>query len=60
MEQLSRLGSEGVRDALQLLADADVHLRGGRDWPDILVMEVLVARLAKLSARRSRPRPSRR
>ncbi|MBU3704075.1 MAG: DNA polymerase III subunit delta [Ilumatobacteraceae bacterium] len=60
MEQLNRLGSDGVRDALQLLADADVHLRGGRDWPDILVMEVLVARLAKLSARRGRPTPLRR
>lgn len=54
LAQLDRLGSDGVRDALQLLADADVHLRGGRDWPGELVMEVLVARLAKLSARRAR------
>lgn len=54
MAQLDRLGSDGANDALQLLADADVHLRGGRDWPSELVMEVLVARLAKLSARRVR------
>lgn len=54
LAQLDRLGSDGARDALQLLADADVQLRGGRDWPGDLVMEVLVARLAKLSGRRSR------
>ena len=54
LAQLDRLGADGARDALQLLADADVHLRGGRDWPAELVMEVLVARLAKLSARRAR------
>lgn len=53
LEQLSRLGSEGVRNAIQLIADADVQLRGGREWPPELVVEVLVARLARLSARRS-------
>lgn len=52
LAQLDRLGADGTRDALQLLADADVHLRGGRDWPAELVMEVLVARLTKLSSRR--------
>ena len=53
LEQLSRLGSDGVSSAIQLIADADVQLRGGRDWPPELVVEVLVARLARLSARRS-------
>ena len=52
MAQYDRLGGDSVRDALQLLADADIHLRGGRDWGPELVMEVLVARLAKLSTRR--------
>lgn len=52
MSQYDRLGGDAVRDALQLLADADIHLRGGRDWAPELVMEVLVARLAKLSTRR--------
>ena len=52
MSQFDRLGSDAVRDAMQLLADADIHLRGGRDWQPELVMEVLVARLAKLSTRR--------
>ena len=47
LEQLGRLGSDGVRDAIQLIAEADIHLRGGRDWPPELVMEVLVARLAR-------------
>ena len=52
MAQYDRLGGDSVRDAVQLLADADIHLRGGRDWAPELVMEVLVARLAKLSTRR--------
>ena len=56
LEQLGRLGSDGVRDAIQLIAEADVHLRGGRDWPPELVMEVLVARLARLSGRRKTSR----
>jgi len=39
-----------------LIADADVQLRGQRDWPEELVMEVLVARLSRLAggARRNR------
>ena len=49
--QTRRLGSEKVARAIRLLADADLALRGTLDWPDELVMEVLVARLAALSAR---------
>ena len=30
-------------------AGADVDLRGARAWPDDLIMEVLVARLASLA-----------
>ena len=46
LDQLRRLGSPGVRRAIELLARADVDLRGGSAWPGPLVMEVLVARLA--------------
>jgi DNA polymerase-3 subunit delta len=45
-----RIGGSGVAQALEWLASADVDLRGGKDWPDELVMEVLVARLARLGA----------
>lgn len=49
LNQLRRLGSNGVQRAIDLLAQADLDLRGAKDWPDELVMEVLVARLARLS-----------
>lgn len=48
LEQYQRLGSSGVAQAMSLIAQADVDLRGGKEWDDILVMEVLVARLARL------------
>lgn len=51
MEQARRLGSTKVHRAVELVARADVDLRGARDWPEELVLEVLVARLAALSAR---------
>jgi DNA polymerase-3 subunit delta len=49
MANARRLGSAKVRRAVALVAAADHDLRGGRAWPDELVMEVLVARLARLS-----------
>lgn len=49
MAQARKLGSAKVRRAVGLLADADLDLRGKQAWPDELVMEVLVARLARLS-----------
>ena len=49
--QTRKLGSEKVARAIRLLAEADLALKGTLDWPDELVMEVLVARLAALSAR---------
>ena len=49
--QTRRLGSERIARAVQLLADADLALRGTLDWPNELVLEVLVARLAALSSR---------
>ena len=53
-EQFRRLGGSGVSRAIGLLAQADLDLRGAKDWPEELVMEVLVARLSRLagSARR--------
>lgn len=47
-----RLGGGGVRRAIQLLAAADLDLRGDTDLDDETVMEVLVARLSKLGSRR--------
>ena len=47
-----RLGGGGVQRAIQLLAQADLDLRGDTDLPSELVMEVLVARLSRLGARR--------
>ncbi len=48
LTQSKRLGSDGIRNAMTLLADADRALRGEIGWPPELVMEVLVARLANL------------
>jgi DNA polymerase-3 subunit delta len=53
LNQARRLGHEGVAEAIRLLAEADLDLRGFRkDWPEELVMEVLVARLSRLGPRR--------
>ncbi len=49
MSQARKLGSAKVRRAVGLVAEADLDLRGARAWPGELVMEVLVARLARLS-----------
>lgn len=47
-----RLGGGGVLRAIQLLAKADLDLRGDTDLEAETVMEVLVARLSRLGARR--------
>lgn len=61
LELYRRLGSAAVQRAIQLLARADLDLRGAREWPDSLVMEVLVARLSRLGAggRDRREQPAR-
>ncbi len=46
-------GNDGVARAMQLLAEADVDLRGASSWPPEAVLEVLVARLSRLAPRRS-------
>jgi DNA polymerase-3 subunit delta len=53
LDQARKIGSGRVAKAISLIADADLDLRGVVDWPDELVIEVLVARLAQLG--RSRP-----
>lgn len=50
-DQVRRLGSDNVRQATTLLAQADIDLRGAKAWPDELVLELLVARLAHLARR---------
>jgi DNA polymerase-3 subunit delta len=46
LQQSRRLGSDRLRVFIELLAQADLDLRGAKAWPDELVIEVLVARLA--------------
>ena len=52
LSQSRKLGHEGVAEAFRLLAQADLDLRKfTKDWPEELVMEVLVARLSRLGPR---------
>ncbi|MEY4338219.1 MAG: polymerase delta subunit [Actinomycetota bacterium] len=48
LTQYRRLGGSGAARAMALLAQADLDLRGAKDWPEELVMEILVARLSRL------------
>jgi DNA polymerase-3 subunit delta len=54
------LGTDGIRHAFDALAQADLDLKGARAIPEDAVMEVLVVRLARLSARRARTPAGRR
>lgn len=49
LTQAKKMGHDRVVRAMELLATADLDLRGGKAWPENLVMEVLVARLTQLS-----------
>jgi len=53
MEQGRRLGTERIGQAIILLADADLDVKGRSALPADLVLEVLVARLSRLL--RARP-----
>ena len=46
------LGTDGIREAFDALARADLDLKGARGIPQDAVMEVLVVRLARLSERK--------
>jgi DNA polymerase-3 subunit delta len=48
LDQYRKVGGAGVAKAVGLLAHADLDLRGAKELPESLVMEVLVARLSKL------------
>jgi DNA polymerase-3 subunit delta len=50
LDQYRKLGGGGTSRAVGLLAQADLDLRGAKEWPEELVMEVLVARLSRLAA----------
>lgn len=56
LDQYRRLGGGGAARAIALLANADLDLRGQRDLPEELVMEVLVARLSRLAPAMSNSR----
>jgi DNA polymerase-3 subunit delta len=47
--QARKLGHDRIVRMFDLLAEADLDLRGGKAWPDGLVLEVLVARIATMS-----------
>ncbi|MGH9186845.1 MAG: DNA polymerase III subunit delta, partial [Acidimicrobiales bacterium] len=49
LSQATKLGYDRVARAIQLLARADLDLKGQRNLPDEVVMDVLVARLAALA-----------
>lgn len=48
LEGSRRLGRDGLRRALDLLASADLDLRGRTGLDEVTVMEVLIARLSRL------------
>jgi DNA polymerase III subunit delta len=49
LQQYRKLGGGGVQRALDLLATADLDLRGAKELPADVVMDVLVARLSRLT-----------
>ncbi len=48
LQNYNRLGGASTKRAIELLAQADLDLRGAKDLDPELIMEVLVARLSKL------------
>ena len=52
LDQYRKLGGNGTTRAVGYLAQADLDLRGAKEWPEELVMEVLVARLSRLAGSR--------
>ncbi len=54
LDAARRLGPTGTGDAITALADAELAVKGKLDWEGTLVLEVLVARLCRLSRARRR------
>jgi DNA polymerase-3 subunit delta len=55
LDAARRLGSSGIREAMGLLAQAELDLRGTSGADERTTVEILVARLAHLSRRTARP-----
>jgi DNA polymerase III subunit delta len=53
LEQSRRLGSARIASAIELLADADLDVKGATGLPPELVVEILVARLSRQTRQRS-------
>ena len=51
LTQSRKIGHEGIAKAIDLLAIADLDLRGKRDLPGEVVLELLVARLCRVGGR---------
>lgn len=49
----SQWGSANIAEAVGLVSDAEVDLKGASAWPEIAVLEVLVARLCRLARSRA-------
>jgi hypothetical protein len=49
LTSVRRIGGPGVAEAICLVADAELSLKGKLDWPGEMVLEVLVARLCRLA-----------
>jgi DNA polymerase-3 subunit delta len=60
MRSAQQWGSAGIAEAISLVADAEIDLKGDSAWPGEAVLEVLVARLCRLarSGSAGRPRPA--
>ena len=54
LEATRRLGTDGLREAVALLAQAELDLRGESGFDERTAIDVLVARLAALSRRHAR------
>jgi DNA polymerase III subunit delta len=53
LEQSRRLGSARIGQAIQLLADADLDVKGATGLAPELVVEILVARLSRQTRQRA-------
>jgi DNA polymerase III delta subunit len=54
LDAARKLGSDGLREAMGLLADAELDLRGNAGTDERTTIEILVARLAHLHRRHTR------
>jgi DNA polymerase-3 subunit delta len=59
LSQSRRLGTDALLRMITLVTDADVDLKGRSSWPEELILEVLVARLARVGRPSSRRAPAR-